>query len=85
MRVTIHVKHGLKLYLILPARLLLNKRLLQSIFKSAKLPGKLRVAAFREEDILRLRGELLRMKKKYRHLELVNIRAQDGTVVKVRL
>lgn len=85
MRVIIHVKHGLKLHLILPARLLLSKTVLHSILKSAKLPGKLNGASFREEDIIRLRDEFLRMKKKYRRLELVDVRAQDGTVVKVRL
>ncbi|GEM_PF-5377311 len=85
MRVIINVKHGIKLYLFLPSRLLFNKPVLRSILKSAKLPCKLDGTAFREEDIIRLRDEILRMKKKHRRLELVDVRTRDGTVVKVRL
>lgn len=85
MRVYINVKRGIKLYLILPTRMLLNKALLRSILKSAKLPGKPDSGAVQEKDITRLRKEILRMKKKYVQLELINVCARDGTVVKVRL
>ena len=74
-----------RIYLVLPTRLALNRLSARLLWRALHASGKMEGCRLGEEDLNRLFREVLRIKRKYRGMELVDVRCVDGTVVKLRL
>lgn len=85
MRITIHEPQKFHLHLILPTRFVLNRLSARILSKAIHSTGKLEEQVLTEADLERLFQEVRRIKRKYRGMELVDVRAADGTIIKVRL
>lgn len=85
MRIYIREPKKFGIYLVLPTRLALNRLSARLLWKALHASGKMEGWLPGEEDLNRLFREVLRIKRKYRGMELVDVRCVDGTVVKLRL
>jgi hypothetical protein len=85
MRIYIKEKRGRRLYFLLPTRFVANRLSAHIISFALKKSLKLQENCLSSKDINRFFIELMRMKKKYPALELVDIESCEGEIVKVRL
>ncbi len=85
MRIYIKEKSGRVIWLALPTRLILNKIVAGILVKALRTKVDLEKFNISAEDIGTIFKALLKTKKNFPGLELVDITSAEGDVVKIRL
>lgn len=85
MRIYIKGENGHAFRLALPTKMLLNRLTAGIIAKSLRSKVDLEKINISPKDINRICTELIKMKRKYPRLELVDILTHEGEIVKIWL
>ncbi|MBN7772991.1 hypothetical protein [Clostridium aminobutyricum] len=85
MRIYIRDKNGRRLYIPVPTRLIANRISAHMVSFAIQKALKLEANPLGAADINRLFSELIRMKRKYRNFELVNVESAEGDLVIIKL
>ncbi|MBC3514824.1 hypothetical protein H8K20_00260 [Neobittarella massiliensis] len=85
MRILVQQKGGPSFWLGLPTRLLFCRTTARLVSGALQKYAPAYLPRYTSQQLHQLFLELLRIKKKYRRLELLDIRFKDGAVVRIRL
>ncbi|WP_195283276.1 hypothetical protein [Harryflintia acetispora] len=85
MKILIRHKGAPPIHLCFPTRMLVNRPLARLLIQQIERETKTNLGAIGAQDLDRLIDEVLRLKKKYPHLDLVDVASWDGDIVQINL